>query len=204
MVALALKQWRAPVEPVIQRSRRNSRLPTPCGNALRASVMCCHSVVANVVHLFSACRPAAVSRFIVAVLVWPSIQRMKRAGARPHISIERLKARPLVTDPDAPSAVVRVALVRRGRAAVLHRRPRPILGRFRLPMREHQLVTNLRGASPCCRPPATTGTGAAVHDVGNSNDLFRPAVAPEQPACGILGNAFNGRQEVELLARNVG
>ena len=81
--------------------------------------------------LFYCCSPVAVFRLVVAVVV-STFDRMFVRRAPPHVGEEVLELQPAFADRDTSTAVVFERCMRRGVAAPKHRRPGPVLDRFRL------------------------------------------------------------------------
>lgn len=82
-------------------------------------------VSATIVLLFGPCRPPAILRFVIAVIVWITIKRLSRRTLA-HIFKEILKRQPASTYRNSPSAVMPVAIVKWIGAAREHMLPRAI------------------------------------------------------------------------------
>jgi hypothetical protein len=81
---------------------------------------------ASITHLFGPCGPAAVSGFIIAVVV-DAVKRMLITGSRSHVSEEGAKiVLPSITDGNAPAAVMFKGFVVFVSASRFHLGPRSI------------------------------------------------------------------------------
>lgn len=151
-------------------------------------------VRAFIVRLLARCRPAAVARLVVAVVI-DAVNRM--AGwAASHICHERhVVIAPAVTDHNAAPAVVLETLNVRVVAAGLHRAPRAVLSRSpRLAMRGRCRARLLFVKTPARACFMT----AQVH---LQDGAFRAAVAATEPAAHAIARRQFGQHRPVPHAR---
>ena len=136
------------------------------------------SGTASLVHaLLVACGPAAVVRFVVAVIV-DAIQRVAWGWTLTHVSEERRVVHPPATHGDASASVVGVVAVFRVQASAFHPIPDSSLLRHRSTLG----VTVPEVPSRCDVWTETTATLCHSRaEVRPTNDGILPAIAAAQP-----------------------
>lgn len=187
-------------EPRLKGSDRDADVISPLRHRHGASAMGQSVVDPAIVLLGRSDRPPAVPGRVAALVV-NSIEavRVRRPGA--HVDVEAFKGlAPLVGDPDASTAVVRVASVPRVGTARLHLSPCLVLGSLRQSMARGEHTGP--GASV-----ATAGQGAATSEITSVDSFDCLAIAPTNPAqlparSARLGQ-FKDRQASESPASQV-
>lgn len=102
----------------------------PFGNTQCSSIKCNPMVSALVQRLFLECRPAAITRLIISIVI-DSINRVFGAGTRPHITIERFKRLVPLSAYDYSTCPIEREFFNAGiLTSSPHTKPRLILGCF--------------------------------------------------------------------------
>lgn len=132
---------------VIQQSRQDSMrfdpgFGTPLRRGLSFSIISYQAVPASVISLFLRCRPAAVGRFVVSVVVYP-IQSVFRRRLLAHVGQEVFKGRPTSTDFYSSSTVMRPLCRPRVFATLAHSIP----GRIRTALNSPAMPVSLACAT---------------------------------------------------------
>lgn len=152
---------------------------------------CDHLVGKNrsglVARLLFFCRPAAISRLIISVIV-DAINAVSRPRLWPHVRVEVRKAVvPSIADFYAAPTVYRVFCAGRRIAAIFHVRPRPVFTGAFLPARNHPVFGSGRSDQRALHAPATAHV--ALPEVYGLDDLGFAAIADAVP-CGRTTNGF--------------
>lgn len=125
--------------------RLQSQSLRPLGNTQRLAIECEKSIIALVALLFFARRPAAVSGFVIAAVIF-SVNAMATAWSSPYIGQERIERfSPAIADTDAACSVSMVTGVRLIVAAGNHAIPDLAFGRTRHSMCDLALGTSCSG-----------------------------------------------------------
>lgn len=154
------------------------------------------SIVTGVEVLLLSCRPSAVARLVMAVVV-DAVKAVRTAWTRPHVGKElREVVQPLVAHRNAASAVSVKGFVAGTRAPVLRSKPTDILaGRSDAPR---------HSVSRCFRPPAPATGGLTGTQRSYLSRSLRPAFALDQPLRGRRGGVAADRcPSAEPLSRQI-
>ncbi len=170
-------------QPQFQCARLNAETGLPLRDRHAPAVELYKDVLALVVVLLKACRPTAIVRFIVPVIV-DAVDAVLRRRARTHVGIEICEVVPSLTDLDPAPAIVGELVIGGVDAALADATPDAPFGGFCPPMGSEALHRYLAPEAPArTRPPTSnveTRTGYLVS-----------TVAPEQPLrlplCGSTG-----------------
>ena len=161
--------WPSEIKARLQRLIGQPDQGCPFTNSTRLSTERQIVVAARIVVLFCACRPAAIARFVVAVVVRVAINGMRFGWARTHVSIEsREVLAPCSTNCDTPRSVLLKRVAGRIVTASFHGLPNPVLRRLRFivrPCRRRQLTRQTSTASRSAsaqRRPCYDGRVSAV------------------------------------------
>ncbi len=151
------------------------------------------SAVLPVIHLLQPCRPAAIARLVVAIVVL-SVKRMLRRWSLTHVGNEvRERMKPALTYRDAPRTIrfklrcVRIA------AAGFHARPYPILWRVLQAVRPILILL----FSPA---PARHGVSDAELVLRNDYFIAAGAATLPLPSLAFLRHFFEHNQSAVAFA----
>ncbi len=164
----------AKVDSILESSSMDTHSFGPLGNAKAFAVECQYRLRATVAGLFLACRPAAIVRRVVAVVIAAvDLVRLRRAFS--HVVQKRLKRfTPTIAYRNASTAVARVADVARRFASPNHRTPTLVCRRF-----VHAVGSATLGCDFAMKAAtALFGPSPQNRAVGST---FRAAITPAMP-----------------------
>lgn len=144
---------------------------------VRRSVMGNHVVFSGISSLLKSRCPAAIARFIVAVIVGVSVQGVSAGWARPHVGQEVLEAicrPPSAAHANAATSVIGVSSRPLIVASPTDTFPNPMLARAAFAM-----LGAPRRAKLTAKAPATLR--CAIHQLVGANVLFLAALASAEP-----------------------
>lgn len=159
------------------------------------------AVWASVSELLAPCDPAAISRFVWAIVI-NAVDGVAGRWLRPHVGQERLEVAPALTDSDASATVVRPATVVWVAAPRLHRAPTIVLwalgalrgmpvnpvDRRESPIPATPAILHLAATEPLARVDSVTAAIADAEPKRLSAVPSRYAVQDGQLAEAMAGN----------------
>lgn len=175
---------------------RNAKLLSPCAEGFGLPLERQHVVVALVSGLLGHRRPAAVIRFVWAVIV-DAIQRVRLAWDWPHVFHKGAQGcAPAFAHGNTPPTVAVKRIVGFGVTPALHPKPDSVLPRLACAVRDALF-------SQCIITQAATALNQTPHDQGGGNYLLGAAFASPQPEPARVFAALwsDGSQSVVFLAR---
>ncbi len=156
------------------------------------------SVNALVALLFGSCRPSAIRRLIVSVVV-DSVNRVVGRWATAHVGKKRFVGVPAFTDGDATVGVI-LPLSEARPAPLTHRGPRLKLWR---PLAACRLAVRSQNLAHAFALQASAALRVSGPEASASDRCLFATIAPAQPApsgSGGMWCAFNDRQAPESIA----